>query len=162
VTSTSDDPTRSSALRPLKQLLDAMDDDIARLYAQRGLTGVRPRFSMTLIRLRHLGPMTIRQLASEVDVTHSAMSQTITAMRREGLVQSSPGADARTRTITLTDKGRAQVPFLEAEWRATEAAVAELEAEVPYPMTRVVADLAAALERRSFLERITEHLPAGG
>jgi len=162
VTSTSNDPTRSSSLRPLKQLLDAMDDDIARLYAQRGLTGVRPRFSMTLIRLRHLGPMTIRQLAAEVDVTHSAMSQTITAMRREGLVQSSPGADARTRTITLTDKGRAQVPFLEAEWRATEAAVAELEAEVPYPMTRVVADLAAALERRSFLERITEHLPAGG
>ena len=153
-------------MRPLKQLLDAMDDDIARLYAQRGIAGVRPRFSMTLIRLRHLGPLTIRQLAAEVDVTHSAMSQTITAMRREGLVQSSgtgsPGTDARTRTITLTDKGRAQVPFLEAEWRATEAAVAELEAEVPYPLTRVVADLAEALERRSFLDRITHHLPAAG
>ena len=158
----SDDPTRSSALRPLKLLLDAMDDDIARLYAQRGVAGVRPRFSMTLIRLHHLGPLTIRQLAGEVEVTHSAMSQTITAMRREGLVQSSPGADARTRTITLTDKGRAQVPFLEAEWRATEAAVAELETEVPYPLTRVVADLAAALERRSFLDRITRHLPVAG
>ena len=78
-------------MRPLKLLLDAMDDDIARLYAQRGVAGVRPRFSMTLIRLHHLGPLTIRQLAAEVDVTHSAMSQTITAMRREGLVQSSPG-----------------------------------------------------------------------
>jgi DNA-binding MarR family transcriptional regulator len=162
VTSPSSDPTQDSALRPLKQLLDAMDDDIARLYVQRGVAGVRPRFSMTLIRLHHLGPMTVRQLAAEVDVTHSAMSQTITAMRREGLVHSSPGADARTRTIALTDKGRAQVPFLESEWRATEAAVAELEAEVPYPLTRVVADLAAALKRRSFLDRITGHLPAAG
>jgi hypothetical protein len=54
------------------------------------------------------------------------------------------------------------VPFLEAEWRATEAAVAELEAEVPYPMTRVVADLTAALDRRSFLDRITHHLPKTG
>ena len=53
------------------------------------------------------------------------------------------------------------MPFLEAEWRATEAAVAELEAEVPYPLTRVVADLAAALERRSFLDRITHHLTDG-
>jgi len=158
----SDDPTRSSALRPLKLLLDAMDDDIARLYAQRGVAGVRPRFSMTLIRLHHLGPLTIRQLAAEVEVTHSAMSQTITAMRREGLVQSSPGTDARTRTVALTDKGRAQVPFLEAEWRATEAAVAELESEVPYPLTRVVADLAAALDRRSFLDRITRHLSVAG
>jgi DNA-binding MarR family transcriptional regulator len=101
-------------------------------------------------------------LAGEVEVTHSAMSQTITAMRREGLVQSSPGTDARTRTVALTHKGRAQVPFLEAEWRATEAAVAELETEVPYPLTRVVADLAAALERRSFLDRITQHLPKAG
>jgi hypothetical protein len=50
------------------------------------------------------------------------------------------------------------VPFLEAEWRATEEAVAELEAEVPYPLTDVVRDLNAALQRRSFHDRITEHL----
>ncbi len=154
----SEDPTRQSALRPLKQLLEAMDEDIARLYAERGVGGVRPRFSMTLIRLRHLGPMTIRELAAEVGVTHSAMSQTITAMRREGLVQTAPGADARTKTVALTAKGKELVPFLEAEWRATEAAFAGLEAEIPYALTQVVRDLAAALERRSFHDRIQAQL----
>ncbi len=155
---TSSDPTLSSALRPLKLLLNEMDDDIGRLYTERGISGVRPRFSMTLIRLRHLGPLTIRQLAAEVEVTHSAMSQTITAMRREGLVDSSPGADARTRTVILTDKGRTVVPFLEAEWRATEGAYAALESELPYALTQVVRDMAAALTRRSFHDRIIEHI----
>ncbi|OLT20125.1 MarR family transcriptional regulator [Pseudonocardia sp. CNS-139] len=152
------DPTRESALRPLRRLLDAMDADIARLYAARGVTGVRPRFSIALIRLHHLGPMTVKALAAEVDVTHSAMSQTVTAMRTEGLVETAPGHDARTRDVRLTERGRALVPFLEDEWRATERAFAALEAEVPYALTRVVDDMAAALGRRSFLDRITVEL----
>jgi DNA-binding MarR family transcriptional regulator len=158
----SQDPTRSSLLRPLRLLLNAMDEDIARLYAERGVVGVRPRFSIALIRLHHLGPMTIRDLAAEVEVTHSAMSQTVTAMRRHGLVDTSHGPDARTRLITLTDNGRGVVPMLEAEWRATERAIAELDAEIPYPLSQVVRDLATALERRCFHDRIVDHLQAPG
>jgi DNA-binding MarR family transcriptional regulator len=153
-----EDPTRTSSLRPLRLLLNAMDADIARLYATHGVNGVRPRFSMALIRLHHLGPMTIRDLTQEVEVTHSAMSQTITAMRRHGLVRTDPGPDARTRLVSLTEQGRRLVPLLEAEWRATEAALAELEQEVPYPLTQVVQDLTEALRRRSFHDRIASHL----
>lgn len=157
----SDDPTRSSSLRPLKQLLGGMDDDIAALYKARGIETVRPRFSMALIRLHHLGPRTIHALAREVEVTHSAMSQTITAMKRDGLLESSPGSDARTREVALTAKGRNLVPFLEAEWRATEAAFAELDSELPYAFSQVVEDMSAALARHSFRDRIAQHLNAG-
>ncbi|MEP6559835.1 MAG: MarR family winged helix-turn-helix transcriptional regulator [Nakamurella sp.] len=155
------DPTTVSALRPLRLLLNDMDDDIGRLYDERGVADIRPRFSMTLIKLQHLGPLTIRQLAVEVDVTHSAMSQTVTAMRSADLVESAAGADARTRTISLTAKGLRLVPFLEAEWRATEAALAELDAEIPYPITQVIRDMADALRRRSFHDRIVENLTPG-
>jgi DNA-binding MarR family transcriptional regulator len=155
---TSADPTLHSALRPLRHLMIAMDAEIARLYAERGVEGVRPRFTMALIRLRHRGPMTVKELAEQTDVTHSAMSQTLTAMRAAGLVGTTPGRDARTRRVALTAKGRDLVPFLEAEWRATEEAFAALEAELPYPLTRVVADMATALERRPFFDRISEHL----
>lgn len=158
--STSPDPTEESRWRPLRLLLDAMDGEIARLYEERGVAGVRPRFTMPLIRLHRRGPMSIRQLAESLDVTHSAMSQTVTALRKDGLVDSKPGVDARTREVVLTERARAVVPFLEAEWRATERAVADLEAEIPYALSRVVADLAAALQRRSFHDRIIEHLPA--
>jgi DNA-binding MarR family transcriptional regulator len=152
------DPTLHSAIRPLRELMAEMDADIGRLYAARGVTGVRPRFSMALIRLHHRGPMTVKELAEQVDVTHSAMSQTVTAMRAEGLVETTAGRDARTRDVTLTDRGRALVPFLEDEWRATERAFAELESELPYALTQVVRDITAALRRRPFLDRITRQL----
>jgi hypothetical protein len=62
--------------------------------------------------------------------------------------------------VTLTAKAERAVVLLDAEWRATEAAVTELEAELPYPLTRVAEDVRAALARRSFHTRITEHLSA--
>ena len=153
-----EDPTRESRWRPLRVLLGAMDDDIARLYSARDVEVLRPRFSLPLLRLGHAGAMTVRALAQAVDVTHSAMSQTVSALRREGLVQSTRGADGRTRQVVLSERGRAVVPLLEAEWRATEQAIAELEAEIPYPLSQVVHDLEAALARRSFYDRILEHL----
>lgn len=156
---TGPDPTEYTHWHRLRALLNAMDDDIARLYADRGLTGVKPRFVGPLIRLGRRGAMTIRQLADSLDVTHSAMSQTVAALRSDGLVTAHQGADARTREIALTDRARELLPFLEAEWRATERAVGALDAEVPYAMTRVVADLEAALRRRSFHDRVAENLP---
>ncbi|WP_312858513.1 MarR family winged helix-turn-helix transcriptional regulator [Pseudonocardia pini] len=155
---TSSDPTHESWLVPLKALLADMDGAIAELYARRGVAGVRPRFSMALIRLHHRGPLSVKELAGQVDVTHSAMSQTVAAMRKEGLVETTPGADARTRLVALTAKGAALVPFLEAEWRATEAAVAALDGELPYRVTQVIADMAAALRERPFVDRIEAQL----
>jgi DNA-binding MarR family transcriptional regulator len=152
------DPSEQGQWRPLRQLLDAMDADIARLYTERGITGVRPRFVGPLIRLGRRGGMTIRQLTESLDVTHSAMSQTVAALQRAGLVTTAPGADARTREVVLTERARALLPFLEAEWWATEQVVAELEAEIPYALSQVVRDIEAALARRSFHDRIADKL----
>ena len=152
------DPTEISRWRPLRLLLTAMDDEIGALYAERGLSGIRPRFAMPLIRLSRRGPMTIRELATGLDVTHSAMSQTVSALRRDGLVRTAAGADARTREVELTERARSVVPFLEAEWRATERALADLEAMLPYALSQVVQDIEAELRRRPFRDRIAEHL----
>ncbi|GAA3507657.1 DNA-binding MarR family transcriptional regulator [Streptosporangium album] len=156
---TSSDPTatpgRWQALRVLQAALDAQIESV---YTERGIEGVRSRFAYPLIRLAHTGPLTIRELADSLDRSHSAISQTLTAMRREGLVDSELGTDARTRRITLTDRSRALIPFLEAEWRATEAAVAELDDEIPHALSAVVTELERALERRSMRDRIIAHL----
>jgi DNA-binding MarR family transcriptional regulator len=152
------DPLEQNRLRPLRQLLDAMEADIARLYAERGIDGVRPRFVAPLIRLGRRGGMTIRQLAGSLEVTHSAMSQTVAALQRDGLVTTAAGADARTREVVLTERAREILPFLEAEWRATEEVVADLDAEIPYALSQVVRDLQAALARRSFHDRIADRI----
>jgi DNA-binding MarR family transcriptional regulator len=154
------DPTEQSVWRPLRLLQAAMDADIARLYAEPQLTGLTPSMVMELLRLNARGPMTIRELADSVQRTHSATSQKVAAMRAAGLVRTTTGADARTKKIILTAKARRIIGKLAAEWRATEAAVAEIEDEIPYPLSRVVTDVEAALRRKSFHDRIAEKLAA--
>jgi DNA-binding MarR family transcriptional regulator len=154
------EPLEPAEWRPLHQLLGHMDEQIAEVYRRRGITDVRPRFVGPLILLARHRSLTIRELAELTGRTHSALSQTVTALRKQGLVESAPGADARTRRVTLTARGRGLVPLMEAEWHATEEAVRQLDREIPYAMTRVVADLAAALARRSFADRVEDQLPA--
>ncbi|WP_228011336.1 MarR family winged helix-turn-helix transcriptional regulator [Nonomuraea phyllanthi] len=159
------DPSEQSLWRPLRLLQAAMDADIARVYADGHIDGLKPSYVMELLRLHARGPLTITELAESVGRTHSALSQKVAAMRTAGWVETVAGDDARSKKVALTGKARAVVGRLAAEWRATEAALADLEAEIPYPLSRVVTDIERALERRSFHDRIAEKLaqdPAWG
>jgi DNA-binding MarR family transcriptional regulator len=156
---TSPDPTEQSLWRPLHRTLRAIDAEIGRIYSERQVPDLTPRQVLPLIRIGRRGPMTVSELASNFDVTHSAASQTAASLVKSGYARMKAGTDARTRQIALTAKGRALLPLLEAEWRATEAALAELESEIPYPLSQAARDLQEALARRSFYERISEHLP---
>jgi DNA-binding MarR family transcriptional regulator len=130
-----------------------MDDQLGELYAELGIRGVSTRFSMAVMFLEE-GPLSIRDLAERCGVTHSAMSQSVAAMRAAGLVTTEPGADARSRQVALTAEGRRLAPSLWREWYATEAAVAELDAELSVPLARLAAELADALDRESFADRV--------
>ncbi|WP_249416297.1 MarR family winged helix-turn-helix transcriptional regulator [Streptomyces sp. TS71-3] len=153
-----DDPSLHSLWRPLRLLQAAMDDDIARIYTSGRIDGLKPSYVMELLRLHARGPMTIKELAESVSRTHSALSQKVAAMRAAGWVETVAGDDARSKKVTLTDRARAVVGRLAAEWRATEAALGDLEAELPYPLSRVVTDIERALERRSFHDRVAQKL----
>jgi DNA-binding MarR family transcriptional regulator len=155
-----EDPTEQSRWRPLRLLQAAMDAEIDRVYADAQISGLRASWVMELLRLYARGPMTITELAETVQRTHSATSQKVSAMRAAGLVRTTTGADARTRKVALTARAQRMAGRLAAEWRATEAAIAEIEAEIPYPLSRVVTDIEAALRRRSFHDRIADKLAA--
>ena len=46
--------------------------------------------------------MTITELAESVELTHSAVSQKVTAMRAAGWVRTAAGTDARSKKVALT------------------------------------------------------------
>jgi DNA-binding MarR family transcriptional regulator len=152
------DPTEVSRWRPVFRLLSDMDDEIARVYADNGIEDLRPTWVLEVVRLHARGPMTIAELARSVGRTHSALSQKVAAMRAAGWLATTPGRDARSKRVALTPKAERVAALLAAEWRATEAAITELEAELPYPLTRVTEDIRAALARKSFHARISEQL----
>jgi DNA-binding MarR family transcriptional regulator len=157
-----DDPTEASRWRPVVRMLSDMDDEIARVYADNGIDDLKPTWVLEIVRLHVRGPMTIAELARSTGRTHSALSQKVAAMRAAGWLETGTGPDARSKTVTLTPKAEHVADLLAAEWRATEAALAELEAEIPYPLSRVVDDIRTALSRKSFHARVTEKLAAEG
>ena len=139
----------------LRHVLELLDGDVAKVYLELGLPEYRPRFSPIVRTIIAEGPLSIRDLATAVGVTHSAASQTVAQMQRAGFVTLRPGSDARQRIVHLTDKMRELLPTIEAEWKATTAATSELDAELSVPLGQVLAEVVAAVSRRSFQERIS-------
>jgi DNA-binding MarR family transcriptional regulator len=138
----------------LRALFERMDADVGGALAELGLSGYRPRFSPVVRILAESGPASVRQLAAATGVTHSAASQTVAAMVRAGWAAQRVGADARERIVELTPQAHRALPAIRAEWEVTAAALAGLDAELPYPLSGFVTDLRAALERSSFRQRM--------
>jgi DNA-binding MarR family transcriptional regulator len=141
----------------LRRVLELLDGDVAKVYLDLGLPEYRPRFSPIVRALVAAGPLSIRDVATAVGVTHSAASQTVAQLTKAGFVTLQPGADARQRIVQLTDRTRDLLPTIEAEWQATTAAMSELDAELTAPLGQILTELVAAIDRRSFRNRIADH-----
>jgi DNA-binding MarR family transcriptional regulator len=155
-----EDPTEQSRWRPVFRLHSDMDDEISQIYEENGIEGLKTSWVLEIVRLHARGPMTIADLARSVGRTHSAMSQKVAAMRAAGWLDTSAGPDARSKKVTLTTKAEQLARKLATEWRATEATIAEIESEIPYPLSRAAEDIRAVLQRKSFHDRIAEKLAA--
>ena len=143
----------------LRHLLEVLDSGVAAVYPELGLgEGFRPRFTPVVRLLAAQGPASIRELAAALGVTHSAASQTVAQMAREGLVTTAPGADARRRIVRLTPRAEALLPALDREWAATSTAAAALEAELSHPLGALVEEALAALARTPMSARISAAL----
>lgn len=140
----------------LRVLLESMDADVGLALADLGLRDYRTKYSAVVRRIAESGPASIRQIADALGITHSGASQMVAEMERRGLLELRAGADARQRLVRLTPKARRLLPAINAEWEATDAASAALDAELPYPLSRLIDDLEAALDRRRFRRRIAD------
>lgn len=122
-------------------------------YRLRGLT-YRPRYTPVMRALAGGESASIRAIASAAGLTHSAVSQTVAQMKRDGLVDYARGADARERLVALSPAGLALLPELRECWAATHAAAHDLMREIGVPLDRVVTAAITALYKRRFLDRI--------
>lgn len=147
-------PTHHSNLGSLlRRLLEALDGEVEQAYRRAGLD-FRPRFTPVMRLLFADGPLRIRDLAERTGLSHSALSQTVTQLRAGGWVLLAPGADRREKFVHPTAKAEAAAPALERQWRATAAAAASLDAELPHDLEPIIAAALEALQRRPFGERI--------
>jgi len=137
----------------LRHLIEHLDGEVEAAYVRAGLA-YKPRYTPVVRALIALGPASIRTISQRAGMTHSAVSQTVSQMAARGLVVLAPGGDARERIVALTPAAEAMVPALERHWAATNAAARALDGELRAPLSDVLREAIAALERRPFGERI--------
>ncbi|MBW4332347.1 MarR family transcriptional regulator [Stakelama sp. CBK3Z-3] len=141
----------------LRNLIELLDGAVDRRYDEAGLSAYRPRYTPVMRALLDAEPLSIKAIAAAAGLTHSAASQTVAQMQKVELVTIAPGADARERIVSLTDRARSIVPELHRLWDATNAAATTLDSELAYPLSLLLEEAIAALERRAFDLRLVDH-----
>ncbi|MGV8932846.1 MAG: MarR family winged helix-turn-helix transcriptional regulator [Luteimonas sp.] len=144
----------------LRHLIELLDGDVAQTYADAGLD-YRPRFTPVMRVLQEHGTAFIGQIAEACDITQPAVTQTVSLMKKKGLVDVSMGADGRQRLVSLTPHGSAVLVDVAACWVATTAAADHLDAELLVPLSSCLAEAISALKSRSFAARIRDARAAG-
>jgi DNA-binding MarR family transcriptional regulator len=148
--------TRTLGTR-LRHLIELLDGSVARQYVAAGLADYRPRYTPVVRVLLGRQNATIKEIAALAGLSHSAASQTVAQMAKAGFINTSPGDDARERIVSLTETAEAIVPRLQQLWAATNAAAAELDAELPYSLSRLLDEAIGALDRRPHDVRLADH-----
>ncbi|WP_235075744.1 MarR family winged helix-turn-helix transcriptional regulator [Asticcacaulis sp. AC460] len=138
----------------VRHLIECLDGEVEKSYEAQGLAW-RPRYTPVLRALMELGPASIKTVALKIGISHSAVSQTVSQMTREGLVELRKGDDGRERILVLTAKTQVMVPELQRHWLAVNAAADQLDAELSAPLSSIVREALAALDARRFGERIS-------
>jgi len=142
--------TLGTLLRHLTELLDgAIEEAYGSLPVE-----YRPRYTPIVRILIGEGPSSMRTIASRAGITHSAVSQTVAQMTKSGLATLRAGEDARERIVALTPAAEAMIPALKRKWAATNAAARTLERELSAPLSALLHEAIAALERRPFRKRL--------
>jgi len=137
----------------VRHLIELLDGEVESAYGAAGLDW-RPRYTPLLRALMRTGPASIKTLALQIGISHSAVSQTVAQMRAARLLALKPGADARERIVALTPKAVKMIPALQRQWAATNAAAAQLDAELSSPLSVLLDEAITALHKRPYGERI--------
>jgi DNA-binding MarR family transcriptional regulator len=137
----------------LRRLIEKLDGAVEQAYVEAGLD-YRPRYTPILRTLVAHGPASINTLSRRTGFTHSATGQTAHQMARAGLIQLSPGRDARERVAALTAHAESILPRLQQVWIATEAAARTIDDELGFSLPDTIERTLTLLDRLGFAERL--------
>jgi DNA-binding MarR family transcriptional regulator len=145
----------------LRRLSETFIQEVNQAYAQQGIAFDASWFPVFYF-LSQQDEVSIKDIADALNVSHSAMSQLVSALQKKGLVKSVvSAADARRKVITLTAKGKKLLEQIQPVWRALETAMADLAAsgKESAKILQALTQIEKALAQESLVNRITQALP---
>ena len=113
-------------------------------------TGLSVTQYTILSMLRHVGPMSMSELAQRLGTDRTTVTRTLRPLETARLIENYPEVDRRQRRISLSEEGAAALRNASPAWKRAQAAVTSVLGE------------AATVALNDTVDRAYLRLPAGG
>ncbi|SFW50519.1 MarR family winged helix-turn-helix transcriptional regulator [Chitinophaga sancti] len=128
----------------LRRLSEYFLSEVNKVYEQAGIPFEASWFPVFYI-LGKEQPMPLIDIAAQLEVSHSAISQLVTSLKKKGLVKTAPCPDdGRRQLVMLSKKGEEMLQQIQPIWVAISQAMTELADE--NKMSRQVLEAVTAVE----------------
>lgn len=142
----------------LRRLSETFLGDVNRLYEAHELAFDAAWFPVFYI-LSRQETVSIRDIADELLISHSSVSQLISALQQKGLVKTTADPnDARRKVVAFTPKGKKLQQQIAPVWTALSTAMEELvnEGRHSKQLLKAIGELEAGMAQRSLFERVEQ------
>ncbi|WP_343691952.1 MarR family transcriptional regulator [Chitinophaga sp.] len=113
----------------LRRLSEYFLSEVNKVYEQAGIPFEASWFPVFYI-LGKEQPMPLIDIAAQLEVSHSAISQLVTGLKKKGLVKTAPCPDdGRRQLVMLSKKGMDMLQQIQPIWTAITQAMTELADE---------------------------------
>ncbi|MBY0114096.1 MAG: bifunctional helix-turn-helix transcriptional regulator/GNAT family N-acetyltransferase [Phycisphaerales bacterium] len=138
----------------LRRLSDDLMGDAARFYKLHGVSFSPKWFGLFRLLIEQPN-LSIGEAATQLGLTHPAISQMAKELTKDGLLSSKTDVkDERRRTIELTRKGKDLAAKMEPIWSAIEEASRELSEDAGLDIIAKLEKLEQAMRERPMFDRL--------
>lgn len=110
----------------LKRLSDRFLNEVSRIYKSQDIR-FEPAWFPIFFLLDKKGALSLTEIASELEVSHSAISQMITQLVNKKMVEiQQEAADARIKRIVFSAKGKKLIEQIHPVWQAMQKSLVQL------------------------------------
>lgn len=140
----------------LRRLSETFLSDVNRIYSAHKLQFDAAWFPVFYI-LSCRESVSIRDIADELAISHSSVSQLVSALQQKGLVKTTTAADdARRKVVEFTTKGKKLQQQTAPIWKALSQAMEELANEGRHSkiLLQAIGEVEAGMVRLSVYDRV--------
>lgn len=142
----------------MKRLVDRFRSDVKMIYKENKADfepALMPLFSLVT---KHR-ELSIQQAADYLGISQPAVTQFYNALKKKGLVDSSPGSkDQRKKVIKATPDAPSKLMELQPVWEAMDDAVVEMMADTNIDLLAAIDEFEAVYAKESFRDRVSHLL----
>lgn len=144
----------------MRRLSEYIISEINSAYQQKGIEFDASWFGIFYILNEH-AQVSIRDIANELQTSHSAVSQLVSNLKKKSLLTTAPSeSDARIQLVTLTEKGKELLTNIKPVWHSISQVFEELterNADAGY-LLRSLDAVEKAFVDNPLSDRIAKHL----